>query len=123
MQLWRIHAYSCGDSLQQYQVSYGHLHLHPCYFRAYSNHLALLESDLRKHFSTKGHVSDVKVLPHRRIGYVGFKTPQEAAEAVRYFNRSFIRMSRINVELAKPVSGSSAEQYTYGANFPFFTDR
>jgi multiple RNA-binding domain-containing protein 1 len=65
----------------------------------------------------------VKVLPHRRIGYVGFKTPQEAAEAVRYFNRSFIRMSRINVELAKPVSGSSAKQYTYGANFPFFTDR
>lgn len=62
-----------------------------------------LETDLRKHFSLKGHVSDIKCFPKRRIGYVGFKTPQEAAEAVKYFNRSFIRMSKINVELARPV--------------------
>ncbi|KAI1119230.1 MRD1-like protein [Nemania sp. NC0429] len=62
------------------------------------------ETELRKHFSSKGHVSDIKCFPKRRIGYVGFKTPQEAAEAVKYFNRSFIRMSKINVELARPIA-------------------
>ncbi|KAI1735817.1 RNA recognition domain-containing protein [Xylaria scruposa] len=65
------------------------------------------EAELRKHFSAKGHVSDIKCFPQRRIGYVGFKTPQEASAAVKYFNRSFIRMSKINVELAKPIADRS----------------
>ncbi|KAI0874882.1 MRD1-like protein [Hypoxylon argillaceum] len=65
------------------------------------------ETELRKHFSTKGHVSDIKCFPQRRIGYVGFKTPEEAAAAVKYFNRSFIRMSKINVEIARPISDPS----------------
>ncbi|KAI1827090.1 MRD1-like protein [Xylaria intraflava] len=65
------------------------------------------ENELRKHFGAKGHVSDIKCFPQRRIGYVGFKTPNEAAEAVKFFNRSYIRMSRIHVELAKPVTDSS----------------
>ncbi|KAI1435562.1 MRD1-like protein [Xylaria sp. CBS 124048] len=65
------------------------------------------EIELRKHFSAKGHVSDIKCFPQRRIGYVGFKTPHEATEAVKYFNRSFIRMSRIHVELAKPIADPS----------------
>ncbi|TRX93816.1 hypothetical protein FHL15_005198 [Xylaria flabelliformis] len=66
-----------------------------------------LEAELRKHFSAKGHVSDIKCFPQRRIGYVGFKTSQEASAAVKYFNRSFIRMSKINVELAKPIADRS----------------
>ncbi|GAP84319.1 putative RNA recognition domain-containing protein [Rosellinia necatrix] len=66
------------------------------------------ETELRKHFSKSGHVSDIKCFPQRRIGYVGFKTSQEAAEAVKYFNRSFIRMSRINVELARPIADLSS---------------
>ncbi|KAI1364397.1 RNA recognition domain-containing protein [Xylaria arbuscula] len=62
------------------------------------------ETELRKYFSTKGHVSDIKFFPQRRIGYVGYKSSKEAAEAVKYFNRSFIRMSKINVELARPIA-------------------
>lgn len=62
----------------------------------------ITEADFRKHFS-RGHITDVKVLPQRRIGYVGFKTPEEARQAVKLFHRSFIRMSRISVEVAKPV--------------------
>ncbi|KAI0976656.1 RNA recognition domain-containing protein [Xylaria arbuscula] len=68
------------------------------------------ETELRKYFSAKGHVSDIKVFPQRRIGYVGYKTPQEAAEAIKYFNRSFIRMSKINVELAKPIADASTSR-------------
>ncbi|OTB05056.1 hypothetical protein M426DRAFT_320117 [Hypoxylon sp. CI-4A] len=67
----------------------------------------LNEAELRKHFASKGHITDVKLIPHRRIGYVGYKNSQEAADAVKYFNRSFVRMSKINVELAKPIADPS----------------
>lgn len=60
------------------------------------------EDDVRKHFS-KYAVTDVKFFPHRRIGYVGYRTPEDAAKAVKYFNKSFIRMSKIFVEMARPV--------------------
>ncbi|RYC59870.1 hypothetical protein CHU98_g6347 [Xylaria longipes] len=75
------------------------------------------EAELRKHFSAKGNVSDIKCFPQRRIGYVGFKTSQEAAAAVKYFNRSFIRMSKINVELAKPIADPSLSR-TESSNVP-----
>lgn len=65
------------------------------------------EDDVRKHFS-KYAVTDVKFFPHRRIGYVGYKTPDDAAKAVKYFNKSFIRMSKIFVEIARPVSTQKA---------------
>ncbi|RWA03177.1 hypothetical protein EKO27_g11928 [Xylaria grammica] len=67
----------------------------------------ITETELRKYFSTKGHVSDIKCFPQRRIGYVGYKTPQEATEAVKYFNRTFIRLSKIHVELARPIADAS----------------
>ncbi|KAI0444356.1 MRD1-like protein [Xylaria telfairii] len=78
------------------------------------------EAELRKHFSAKGNVSDIKCFPQKRIGYVGFKTPQEAAAAVKYFNRSFIRMSKINVELAKPIADISLSK-TESRNGPATT--
>lgn len=63
------------------------------------------EADFRKHFSANGReITDVKLIPKRRIGYVGYKTSDEAAKAVKYFNRSYIRMSKIVVESARPVS-------------------
>lgn len=67
---------------------------------------SITEDDFKKHFSAKYETTDTKLIPHRRIGYVGFKTPEDAAKAVKYFNRTFIRMSKIGVELARPVSGT-----------------
>ncbi|KAI1209744.1 RNA-binding domain-containing protein [Annulohypoxylon truncatum] len=67
----------------------------------------LNEADLRKHFASKGHITDVKLIPHRRIGYVGYKDSREASAAVKYFNRTFVRMSKITVELAKPIADPS----------------
>lgn len=60
------------------------------------------EDDVRKHFA-QFPVTDVKFFPHRRIGYVGYKTPEDAAKAVKYFNKTFIRMTKIFVEIARPV--------------------
>lgn len=64
---------------------------------------SLTDEEFKAHFSQKHPVTDAKFLGHRRIGYVGYKTPEDAASAVKYFNKSFIRMSRIAVELARPV--------------------
>ncbi|KAK4129465.1 hypothetical protein N657DRAFT_660802 [Parathielavia appendiculata] len=66
------------------------------------------ETDFRKHFSAQGReVTDVKLIPNRRIGFVGYKSPDDAVRAVKYFNKSFIRMSRIAVDLAKPIADST----------------
>lgn len=63
------------------------------------------ETDFRRHFSSGGReITDIKLIPKRRIGYVGYKTPEEAAKAVKYLNKSYIRMSKIAVELARPIS-------------------
>ncbi|EEH47810.2 RNA-binding ribosome biosynthesis protein MRD1 [Paracoccidioides brasiliensis Pb18] len=67
--------------------------------------------DLRKHFSIRFQVTDAHVIPKRRIGFVGFKTPSLAQDAVDYFNKSYIRMSKIAVEMARPID---AEPPTVG---------
>lgn len=64
------------------------------------------EADFRKHFS-RGQITDIKIIPNRRLGFVGYATPEEARLAVKLFNKSFIRMSKISVELAKPVDDPS----------------
>lgn len=66
------------------------------------------EADFRKHFSAGGReVTDIKLIAKRRIGYVGYKTPGDAAKAVKFFHKSYIRMSKISVELARPISDPS----------------
>lgn len=67
----------------------------------------ITEAEFRKHFSAKNReITDLKLIPQRRIGYVGYKTPEDASGAVKYFNRSYIRMSKISVEPAKPVGAT-----------------
>ncbi|KAF2206089.1 RNA-binding domain-containing protein [Delitschia confertaspora ATCC 74209] len=61
------------------------------------------DDEFRKHFS-RFPVTDAKFFPQRRIGYVGYKSPEDAASAVKYFNKTFIRMSKIFVEIARPIS-------------------
>ena len=64
--------------------------------------------DFKKHFSKQSTITDAKLIPRRRIGYVGYKTPEDAAKAVKYHNKSFIRMSRIGVEFARSVEAQYA---------------
>jgi len=61
------------------------------------------ESEFRTHFSQSREITDAKIFPNRRIGYIGYRTPEDAQHALKYFNRTFIRMSRIGVELARPI--------------------
>jgi RNA recognition motif-containing protein len=61
---------------------------------------------LRKHFASRFQVTDAHVLPKRRIGFVGLKTHEAAKEAAKYFNKTYVKMSKISVDIAKPVCGS-----------------
>lgn len=64
--------------------------------------------EFKEHFSKHSAITDVKLMPHRRIGYVGYKSPKDAASAVKYHNKSFIRTSRIGVEIARSVEEQSS---------------
>lgn len=64
------------------------------------------DAEFRKHFS-RFDVTDCKIFPSRRIGYVGYRSPEEAQKAVKYFNKTFIRMSKIGVELARPPQSAT----------------
>ncbi len=64
---------------------------------------SMTKDQLRSHFASKYTVTDAHVIPDRRIGFVGFASHEHAKNAVTYFNKSFIRMSKISVNLAKPV--------------------
>lgn len=70
----------------------------------------LNDAEFRKHFSQNGReITDAKIFPNRRIGYIGYKTPEDAQKAVKYFNRTFMRMSRIGVEIARPAKTGSQQ--------------
>ena len=80
------------------------------------------EQEFRKHFASKHAITDVKFLPRRRIGYVGFESSQDAQSAVKYFNKTFIRMSRIHVELARSVRDLVAARQFPVSRSPDFAD-
>lgn len=63
----------------------------------------------RQHFETKGEVTDAKLVQTRsgntrHFGFIGYKSNQQAKEAVQHFNNTYFDTSKIQVELAKPVS-------------------
>ena len=70
------------------------------------------EKQLRELFSSKGEVTDVKVITSkdgksRKFAFIGFRTDLQAAEAQKHFNNTFIGMSKISVEMAKKFNDQS----------------
>ncbi|KAK8795638.1 hypothetical protein WA158_000295 [Blastocystis sp. Blastoise] len=94
----------------------------------------ITEDKLKKHFSTKGEVTDCKILKRngvsRQIGFIGYRNAADAEAAVKFFNGSFLTTAKINVELAdakgestkRPWSrhskGSSAYERIHGKETP-----
>ncbi|KAL8786336.1 MAG: hypothetical protein Q9213_002833 [Squamulea squamosa] len=64
--------------------------------------------DFQRHFSKQSDITDARLIPHRRIGYVGYESPKDAMKALKYHHRTFINMSRIEVELARSVDQEDA---------------
>ncbi|EST05859.1 RNA recognition motif domain protein [Kalmanozyma brasiliensis GHG001] len=68
----------------------------------------LTDARLREHFSQKGAVTDVKLMRRpdgtsRKFGFVGYRSDEEAQQALDYFNRTFIDTSRITIEPARQI--------------------
>ncbi|XP_054798328.1 uncharacterized protein LOC129303204 isoform X2 [Prosopis cineraria] len=66
------------------------------------------EDRLRDLFSQKGEITDVKLMrtkdgKSRQFGFIGFRTEDEANEAIKYFNRSYLDTCRITCEVARKV--------------------
>lgn len=61
---------------------------------------------LKSHFESRGAIITDAKLAHtksgtfRRFGYIGFKTEEEASQAVEYFNNTYIDTCRIIVEFS-----------------------
>lgn len=60
--------------------------------------------EFKKHFRGPSNITDIKVIPQRRIGFVGYNSAEDAQKAAKYFNKTFIRTSRLSVELATPIA-------------------
>ncbi|KAH9887035.1 hypothetical protein C8Q73DRAFT_748774 [Cubamyces lactineus] len=70
----------------------------------------LTQERLRKYFESPdgpgGTLTDVKLVlrpdgTSRRFGFVGYKTPQEAERARKWYNRTFVDSSRITVDIVE----------------------
>lgn len=67
------------------------------------------EDKLRDHFGKQGNVTDVKLMKKRngesrRFAFIGYKSYDDAENAAKFFNSSYIDTARIDVELAKTFS-------------------
>ena len=73
------------------------------------------DKQLRELFSSKGEVTDVKVITtkdgqSRRFAFVGFRMEIQANEAQKHFNNTFIGLSKINVEMAKKFNDHGLQE-------------
>ena len=66
----------------------------------------ITEEEIKKHFSQKGVITDVKIM-HKEDGrsrnfcFIGYKNEQSAKEAIKYFNQTYLKTMKITVETAK----------------------
>ena len=70
----------------------------------------LTQERLRKYFESPdgpgGTLTDVKLVlrpdgTSRRFGFIGYKTPQEAERARKWYDRTFVDSSRITVDIVE----------------------
>lgn len=67
------------------------------------------EGRLRDFFSQKGEVTDAKLMrtkdgKSRQFAFIGFRTEQEAEEALKFFNNSYMDTNRLICEVARKIN-------------------
>ncbi|GMH38972.1 hypothetical protein BSKO_06870 [Bryopsis sp. KO-2023] len=70
------------------------------------------EKDLRDHFSGKWTLTDVKIArtregQSRQLGFVGFETTEDAASAKKYFNKSYMGVTKLVIEFARQMNAAT----------------
>ncbi|CAN6240847.1 unnamed protein product [Urochloa humidicola] len=71
------------------------------------------ERRLREVFSRKGEVTDAKVIrtkdgKSRQFAFIGFRTKEDAQEALKYFNNTYIDTCKITCEVARKIGDPDA---------------
>ncbi|XP_066348229.1 uncharacterized protein [Miscanthus floridulus] len=71
------------------------------------------ERRLREVFSRKGEVTDAKVIrtkdgKSRQFAFIGYRTNEEAEEALKYFNNTYIDTCKITCEVARKIGDPDA---------------
>lgn len=66
------------------------------------------EDEIKSHFADVGQVTDVKLKYNdfgsfRRFAFIGFKSPEAAQHAIDKLNSTYIKTSKINIELCKAI--------------------
>ena len=75
----------------------------------------ITEEEIKNHFSQKGVVTDVKIM-HKEDGrsrnfcFVGFKSEQSAKDAIKYFNQTYLKTTKISIEKAKTQGDPSLKK-------------
>ncbi|KAJ8906035.1 hypothetical protein NDN08_002535 [Rhodosorus marinus] len=85
----------------------------------------LTEERLKNHFSSAGEVTDARIRRtkdgrSRQFGFVGFRSSDEAKDAKRMFNNSFLDTNKLNIEIAHPYGDNRIprgwSKYTKGTS-------
>jgi len=66
----------------------------------------ITEEQLKKHLSLKGEITDIKIMrkpngESRKFAFVGFKSEEQAINSINYFNNTYIKTCKIQLEEAK----------------------
>ena len=66
------------------------------------------EQQLRSHFGARGEITDCRLArtkagKSRHFGFIGFRTEEQARDAIQYFNNTYLLTNRITVESADRV--------------------
>jgi len=74
--------------------------------------IKITDDEIKKHFSLKGDVTDVKVMKSksgmsRKFAFIGLKSEIQAQNCIKYFNHTYFKTNKIEVEAAK-VQGDSS---------------
>ena len=77
----------------------------------------LKESAILEFFSKRNPATDVFMLKNkegkfRRMAFIGYSTPEEAEEAVKFYNENMFRNHKITVEMGEPKNVSKDEETT-----------
>jgi len=76
------------------------------------------EKDVRALFSSKGEVTDVKIVKttggkSRQFAFVGYRSDLQASDAQKYFNNTFLDTARLSVEFAAKVGDASLQSSSH----------
>lgn len=79
------------------------------------------EKTLRELFTQKGNVTDCSLKftkdgKFRKFAFIGYKTEEEAKEAQRYFNKTFLKSSRIQVDFAVDLGEKKSRPWSKYSN-------